>query len=40
MAKRTFEPHTLRHADLREQMAEARPAILEKARKMGKQRSD
>jgi thymidylate synthase len=35
MAKRTFEQRTLRYADLRESMEEARPAILEKARKMG-----
>jgi thymidylate synthase len=36
MAKRTFEQRTLRYADLRELMEEARPAILEKARTMGK----
>jgi len=35
LAKRSFEQRTLCYADLREQMEEARPAILEKARKMG-----
>jgi thymidylate synthase len=35
LAKRSFEQRTLRYADLRELMEEARPAILEKARKMG-----
>jgi thymidylate synthase len=35
MAKRTFEQRTLRYADWRESMEEARPAILDKARKMG-----
>jgi thymidylate synthase len=36
LAKRSFEQRTLRYADLRELMEEARPAILEKAQKMGK----
>jgi thymidylate synthase len=35
MTKRTFEQRTLRYADLRDSMEEARPAILEKARTMG-----
>ena len=35
VAKRSFEQRTLRYADLRELMEEARPAILEKARTMG-----
>ncbi len=35
LAKRTFDQRTLRYADLRDSMEEARPAILEKARKMG-----
>jgi thymidylate synthase len=35
MAQRTFDQRTLRYADLRDSMEEARPAILEKARKMG-----
>ena len=35
LGKRTFEQRTLRYADLRELMEEARPAILEKAKKMG-----
>jgi thymidylate synthase len=35
-AKRTFEQRTLNYADLREQMEDARPGILEKARTMGK----
>jgi thymidylate synthase len=35
MAKRSFDQRTLRYADLRELMEEARPAILEKARTMG-----
>jgi thymidylate synthase len=35
LAKRTFEQRTLHYADLRDSMEEARPAILEKARKMG-----
>lgn len=34
--KRTFEQRTLRYEDLREMMADARPAILEKARQMGR----
>jgi thymidylate synthase len=33
--KRTFEQRTLHYEDVREMMEEARPAILEKARKMG-----
>ena len=35
LQKRTFEQRTLRYADVREMMEEARPAILEKARTMG-----
>jgi thymidylate synthase len=35
LTKRNFEQRTLRYSDLRESMEEARPAILEKARKMG-----
>jgi hypothetical protein len=35
ISKRSFEQRTLRYADLRESMDEARPAILEKARTMG-----
>jgi len=35
VAKRSFEQRSLRYADLRELMEEARPAILEKARMMG-----
>ncbi len=35
--KRTFEQRTLRYEDVRDMMEEARPAILEKARKMGTQ---
>ena len=35
LAKRTFDQRTLRYADLRDSMEEARPAILEKARTMG-----
>lgn len=34
--KRTFEQRTIRYQDVREIMEEARPAILEKARKMGR----
>lgn len=34
--KRTLDQRTLQYADLREMMEEARPAILEKARKMGR----
>jgi thymidylate synthase len=34
--KRTFEQRTLRYADVREMMEAARPAILEKAKQMGK----
>jgi len=36
LEKRTFEQRTLRYQDLREIMESARPAILEKARLMGK----
>ena len=36
LQKRTFEQRTLRYADVREMMEEARPMILEKAREMGK----
>ena len=35
LEKRTFEQRTMRYADLREMMEEARPGILAKARKMG-----
>jgi len=34
--RRTFEQRTLRYADYREMMEEARPALLEKARSMGR----
>jgi len=34
--KRTFEQRTIRYEDVREMMDTARPAILEKARKMGR----
>jgi len=34
--RRTFEQRTLRYADVREMMEEARPAILAKAQQMGK----
>jgi thymidylate synthase len=36
LEKRTFEQRTLRYQDLRESMESARPAILEKARRMGR----
>jgi thymidylate synthase len=36
LKKRTFEGRTMRYEDLREIMETARPAILEKARKMGR----
>jgi thymidylate synthase len=36
IAKRTFDDRTMRYEDVRELMEEARPAILEKARKMGR----
>jgi thymidylate synthase len=36
LQKRTFEQRTLRYQDLREIMESARPAILEKARQMGR----
>jgi thymidylate synthase len=36
--KRTFEQRTMRYKDVRELMEAARPAILEKARKMGRTR--
>jgi thymidylate synthase len=35
LQKRTFEQRTMRYADLREMMEEARPALLEKAKTMG-----
>jgi thymidylate synthase len=35
LKKRTFEQRTMRYADVREMMEEARPMILEKARTMG-----
>jgi thymidylate synthase len=34
--KRTFEQRTMRYEDVREMMESARPAILEKARRMGR----
>jgi len=34
LQKRTFEQRTLRYADVRDMMEEAKPAILEKARSM------
>jgi thymidylate synthase len=36
LEKRTFEQRTLRYQDLREIMESARPAILQKARQMGR----
>jgi len=36
LEKRTFEQRTMRYEDVREAMEEARPAILEKARRMGR----
>jgi thymidylate synthase len=36
LTKRTFGQRTMRYEDVREMMEEARPAILEKARKMGR----
>jgi thymidylate synthase len=36
LAKRTFEQRTMRYADVREMMEEARPSILEKAGHMGR----
>jgi thymidylate synthase len=36
LEKRTFEQRTMRYEDVRETMEEARPAILEKARRMGR----
>lgn len=36
LQKRTFEQRTLRYADVRDMMEEARPMLLEKARDMGK----
>jgi thymidylate synthase len=36
LEKRTFAQRTMRYEDMREMMEEARPAILEKARKMGR----
>jgi thymidylate synthase len=36
LEKRTFEQRTLRYQDWRESMESARPAILEKARQMGR----
>ncbi len=37
LEKRTFEQRTLRYADVRDMMEEARPMLLEKAREMGEQ---
>jgi thymidylate synthase len=34
--KRTFQQRTMRYEDVREMMESARPAILEKARRMGR----
>jgi hypothetical protein len=36
IARRTFEERTMRHEDVRDLMESARPAILEKARAMGR----
>jgi thymidylate synthase len=36
LEKRTFEQRTMRYEDVRDMMEEARPAILEKARNMGR----
>ncbi|HIQ21952.1 MAG TPA: hypothetical protein EYH34_12065 [Planctomycetes bacterium] len=36
LQKRTFEQRTMRYADVREMMEEARPRIVEKARRMGR----
>ena len=36
LSRRSFEQRTMRYEDVREMMEEARPAILEKAREMGK----
>jgi thymidylate synthase len=36
LQKRTFEQRTLRYADVKDMMEEARPMILEKAREMGR----
>jgi thymidylate synthase len=36
LEKRTLEQRTMRYEDLREMMEEARPAIMEKARRMGR----
>jgi len=36
LERRTFEQRTIRYADVRDMMEEARPAILEKARRMGR----
>ncbi len=36
LERRNFEQRTMRYADLREIMEEARPAILEKARRMAR----
>ncbi len=36
LEKRTFAQRTMRYADVREMMEEARPALLEKAKKMGR----
>ncbi|MGD0897283.1 MAG: thymidylate synthase [Thermoguttaceae bacterium] len=38
--KRTFEERTMRYEDVRDLMEEARPAILEKARKMGRKKDE
>jgi hypothetical protein len=36
LQKRSFEQRTLRYADVRDMMEEARPMILEKAQAMGR----
>jgi thymidylate synthase len=36
LSKRTFEERTLRYEDVREMMEDARPAILAKARNLGR----
>jgi len=37
LERRSFEQRTLRYADVREMMEEARPELLAKARNMGKE---
>lgn len=40
ISRRTFEERTMRYEDVRDLMESARPAILEKARKMGRDRAE